>query len=77
MFPLDYATKKLAGKTALFAIDVQKVEEQRLPGLDDAFANSFGLAGGAGSLRGEVRNNMERELKERLRAETKTEGSMH
>ena len=33
---------------------------------------SFGLAGGAGSLRGEVRNNMERELKERLRAETKT-----
>ena len=29
-------------------------------------------AGGAGALRGEVRNNMERELKERLRAETKT-----
>jgi trigger factor len=30
------------------------------------------LAGGAGSLRDEVRSNMERELKERLRAETKT-----
>ncbi len=43
-----------------------------LPELDDEFASSFGLAGGAGSLRGEVRNNMERELKERLRAETKT-----
>jgi trigger factor len=72
LFPQDYPTKPLAGKTALFAIDVKKVEEQRLPELDDAFAESFGLEGGAGSLRGEVRKNMERELKERLRTETKT-----
>jgi trigger factor len=72
LFPQDYATKSLAGKTAVFAIDVQKVEERQLPPLDDAFAASFGLAGGAGALRGEVRNNMERELNERLRAETKS-----
>ncbi len=72
LFPQDYPTKSLAGKTAVFAIDVKKVEERQLPELDDEFAESFGLAGGAGSLRGEVRNNMERELKERLRAETKT-----
>lgn len=72
LFPQDYPTKSLAGKTAIFAIDAKKVEERRLPELDDAFAESFGLAGGAGALRGEVRNNMERELKERLRAETKT-----
>ena len=72
LFPQDYPAKNLAGKTALFAIDVKKVEERRLPELDDAFAESFGLAGGAGSLRSEVRNNMERELKERLRAESKT-----
>jgi trigger factor len=72
LFPQDYPTKALAGKTALFAIDVKKVEEQRLPELDDAFADSFGLAGGASALRGEVRNNMERELKERLRGDTKT-----
>ncbi len=72
LFPQDYPTKSLAGKTALFAIDAKKVEERQLPELDDAFAESFGLAGGAGALRGEVRNNMERELKERLRAETKT-----
>ena len=72
LFPQDYPTKNLAGKTAVFAIDVQKVEERQLPPLDDEFAASFGLAGGAGALRGEVRNNMERELKERLRAETKT-----
>jgi trigger factor len=72
LFPPDYPTKTLAGKTAEFAIEVHKVEQRQLPELDDAFAESFGIAGGAGSLRGEVRNNMERELKERLRAETKT-----
>jgi trigger factor len=72
LFPQDYPTKTLAGKTALFAINVQRVEEQRLPELDDAFAASFGLSGGAALLRDEVRNNMSRELKERLRAETKT-----
>jgi trigger factor len=72
LFPQDYPTKDLAGKTAVFSIDVKKVEERRLPELDDAFAESFGISGGAASLRGEVRKNMERELKERLRAETKT-----
>jgi trigger factor len=72
LFPQDYPTKNLAGKTAAFAITVLRVEERQLPELDDEFATSFGIAGGASSLRGEVRNNMERELKERLRAETKT-----
>ena len=71
-FPADYPAKNLAGKTAVFDITVQRVEERQLPELDDAFASSFGLQGGAASLRGEVRNNMERELKERLRAEVKT-----
>jgi trigger factor len=72
LFPQDYPKKDLAGKTAAFAISVHRVEALELPALDDAFATAFGLAGGAGSLRGEVRNNMTRELNERLRAETKT-----
>ena len=72
LFPQDYPAKNLAGKTALFAITALRVEERQLPELNDEFATSFGLAGGASSLRGEVRNNMERELNERLRAETKT-----
>ncbi|HJR68429.1 MAG TPA: trigger factor [Gammaproteobacteria bacterium] len=71
VFPDNYSAQSLAGKTAEFAIDVARVEEQRLPELDDAFATAFGLAGGAGALRGEVRNNMARELTERVRAETK------
>jgi trigger factor len=72
VFPQDYPAKNLAGKTAVFAINVLRVESLELPAVDDEFAGSFGLAGGAGSLRDEVRSNMERELKERLRAETKT-----
>jgi trigger factor len=71
-FPGNYPAQNLAGKQAVFAIDVKRVEERRLPELDDAFATAFGIAGGAGSLRGEVRNNMARELAERVRAETKT-----
>jgi len=70
-FPAEYPAKNLAGKQASFDIAVKTVEEQHLPELDDAFATSFGLAGGAASLRSEVRKNMERELGERLRAETK------
>jgi trigger factor len=72
LFPSDYPTASLAGKTALFAITVQRVEERKLPELDEEFAASFGLTGDAALLRGEVRNNMARELKERVRAETKT-----
>ncbi len=71
-FPADYAAANLAGKTAAFAITVKRVEEQQLPDLDDAFATSFGLSGGAALLRSEVRKNMERELAERIRAQTKT-----
>ncbi len=71
-FPANYPTKDLAGKNAEFAINVQRVEEQVLPPLDDAFAASFGVnTGNVADLAGEVRKNMERELGERLSRETK------
>ena len=76
-FPADYPAANLAGKEAVFAITVHRVEEQRLPELDDEFATSFGLAGGAALLRTEVRNNMARELAERVRSESKTHTSTH
>lgn len=72
VFPEEYPAKNLAGKTAVFVINVLRVEALELPALDDEFAASFGLAGGAALLRDEVRSNMQRELKERLRTETKT-----
>jgi trigger factor len=71
-FPADYPAANLAGKTAVFEISVKRVDEQKLPELDDEFAQSFAIEGGAANLRTEVRANMARELAERQRVETKT-----
>ena len=71
-FPANYPTTELAGKNAEFVITVQRVEEQVLPELDDAFAASFGVTTGkVEDLTTEVRKNMQRELAERLSRETK------
>jgi trigger factor len=67
-FGADHPNKELAGKTAHFAIQIGKVEEQVLAPLDEAFAKSFGIPDGSlESLRNEVRANMERELNEAIR----------
>ena len=72
-FPEDYPAEHLKGKQAQFEITVHRVEERVLPEVDDAFAASFGVSeGGAAALRTDVRGNMERELAERVKAETKT-----
>src|SRR5690606_39896565 len=72
-FPEQYPAKELAGKDAVFDITVKRVEEQVLPEVDDAFAAAFGVnEGGTEALRVEVRKNMERELAERLKNETKS-----
>jgi trigger factor len=72
-FPKDYPTQSLADKKAEFTIAIKRVEEQVLPELDDAFAAGFGVRSGSiADLPKEVRSNMERELAERLKGETKT-----
>jgi trigger factor len=72
-FPEKYGVENLAGKTAEFDITVKAVEELELPPLDEQFAAAFGVTeGGIEKLRQEVRANMERELAERIKAETKT-----
>ena len=72
LFPQDYPTKNLAGKTAdVRASTCSASRNGSLPELDDEFAASFGVSERRHRRAcGEVRNNMERELKERLRAET-------
>ncbi len=71
-FPSDYPAEPLAGKTAVFDIDVRRVEHKVLPEVDEAFAKLFGVEeGGLDELKIEVRRNMQRELDERLTAETK------
>ena len=72
-FPKDYGVEDLAGKKAVFDITVHRVEEQILPELDDEFLDAFGAKeGGVAKLKDDVRNNMQRELDERLKVETKT-----
>lgn len=67
-FPADYGSPDVAGKTAEFAVTVQKVEEQSLPVIDDEFCQAFGIAeGGVEALRTEVRKSMERELADAVR----------
>lgn len=66
-FPEDYAHKEVAGKPVHFAVKVNSVEESKLPELDEEFAKSFGIGDGSlDSLRQEVRQNMEREMKQAL-----------
>jgi trigger factor len=72
-FPKDYGVKDLAGKKAVFELSVKRVEEKVLPPLDAEFFATFGVKdGGIAALGPEVRKNMQRELDERVRAETKT-----
>ena len=71
-FPADYRAKELAGKTASFEVTVKKVEQADLPAVDAAFARQLGVRDGdVAKMREEVRGNLEREVKSRLRARTK------
>ncbi|EKF9565386.1 trigger factor [Vibrio cholerae] len=71
-FPDDYHAENLKGKAAKFAIKVNKVEARELPELNDEFVARFGVAeGGVDALKAEVRKNMERELKQAIKARIK------
>ncbi|MGH8307000.1 MAG: trigger factor [Gammaproteobacteria bacterium] len=71
-FPEDYHVKDVAGKTAHFRVLVQRVDEQMLPELDDAFCKSFGISeGGIAKLRAEVSENMRKEMAETVRRRMK------
>ncbi len=66
-FPEEYPHKEVAGKPVQFAVKVNSVEESKLPVLDEEFAKSFGIGDGSlESLHQEVRQNMEREMKQAL-----------
>ena len=67
-FPEDYAAKELAGKEAEFAVTVKKVEEPKLPEIDEEFTKAFGVeSGDVDQLKSDIRSNMERELERKLR----------
>lgn len=72
-FPENYQAENLAGKPAVFEVNVKKVEQPLLPDIDEAFVKTFGVEEGTEeAFRSEVRSNMERELKEKIHNLIKT-----
>ena len=71
-FPDDYHGKDVAGKTARFEVSVSEVAVPKLPPVDAEFAKALGVENGdVEKMRAEVRANLEREVKQRLKAKTK------
>lgn len=67
-FPTEHPNKAVGGKTAELHVTVKKVEEQKLPPVDEEFARAYGVeTGGVDALRVEVRKSMERELADVIR----------
>lgn len=71
-FPEDYQADNLKGKEANFKINVKEVKVAKIPELDEAFFELFGVKeGGLDKLKADVRKNMEREVKNAARNQVK------
>ena len=72
-FPEDYASSELAGKEAEFAVTAKKVEEPKMPEVDEEFAKAFGVeSGDVEQLKSDIKDNMARELDRKLRTMLKS-----
>ncbi|MCD6008895.1 trigger factor [Halomonas sp. IOP_31] len=64
-FPEDYQAEHLAGQEAIFEVKIHRVNAQQLPEVDAEFIQRFGVEeGDLDKFRSEVRNNMQREIKQ-------------
>ncbi|MBR7792572.1 trigger factor [Undibacterium sp. FT147W] len=71
-FPEDYHGKDVAGKTAEFTITLTKLEWAHLPEVDAEFAKMLGVEDGdLVKMRTDIKENLEREVKGRVKAKTK------
>jgi trigger factor len=71
-FPDDYHGKEVAGKTATFEVKLKQVAEPKLAPIDADFAKALGVAdGNLETMRKEVRENLEREVKRRVGSRVK------
>ena len=57
-FPDDYPAENLAGRDAVFAVEVKEVKEKRLPELDDDFAVEAGGYDSLDELRAEIEQRL-------------------
>ena len=73
-FPADYREPALAGKKAKVALTLANVQQGALPEIDEEFVKSFGVeSGNASELNIEIRSNLERELKQAVTTQLKTQ----
>jgi trigger factor len=71
-FPADYHGQEVAGKQADFLVTVKKLEAAHLPEVNEALAKSLGIADATvEGLRGDIKKNLEREVKFRVLARNK------
>jgi len=71
-FPADYHGQDVAGKEADFRVSVTKIEAQKLPEVDEAFAKTLGIEDATvQGLRDSVKKNLEREVRMRVLARNK------
>ncbi len=72
VFPADYHGKDVAGKTAEFTVTLKKLEWAHMPEVDAEFAKSLGIEDGdMQKMREDIRKNLEREVSNRVKAQTK------
>jgi trigger factor len=69
-FPAEYGAEHLAGKDAVFAIKVKKIEKPKKAELNDEFAKSVG-AENLAKLKEQVRDRISRDFKQVSRAKAK------
>lgn len=73
-FPEDYQAKDLSGQTVQFELTVKRVDAPELPPLDAEFAKTLGVEDGdLVKMRAEIKENLEREVKRRLKSRTKAQ----
>ncbi len=73
-FPADYPKAELQGKPVTFEVKAGEISEQVPAELNDAFFRLFGVEeGGEAKFREEVRENMQRELRQGIRNRLKTQ----
>ncbi len=67
-FPENYHAAGLAGKKAVFKVNLKDIKQKKLPALDDEFAKDVGERFGTlNELKAEVRKGLEAEEKKRVR----------
>ena len=63
-FPEDYHAKDLAGKAAVFAVDIKEVKTKELPALDDEFASEVSEFDTLEEYKADLRKKLEESKKE-------------